>query len=592
MTSPLTIGMATYKDLDGVYFTLQSLHAHHPRVEYLVIDNAPESCPRTRDVTRAVGGRYLHRPDLHGTSAPRDALFRLAKTPWVMCLDSHVILEPDAVQALLDYIEANPDSRDLIQGPLIHDDGKGISTHWQPTSPPGLWGVWDTDKRCLESEPFDIPMQGLGLFAMRREAWPGFHPRFVGFGGEEGYIHEKVRQRGGRCLCLPALRWRHRFRHMEHGAPPPPYPLRREDQIWNLLIGHRELGIDAVAQIRADFGNGISQAIFDNYVKASEAVQPFGQSSDKKRLKLLGVWYTNNAAPEKLLKASLGTIQRAASETMFHDVRVTTSAWKEIPGNLFACYLGEPPAKGHAAILHQIERCIQLCEDEYPGWDYDAVVFLEHDVLYAPSHFDRLGNALAGGAPVASNLDYEGLNATGWLKVKERHEPMHQLAMRRDVALVNLARAEEDCVRQGWAYLEPDSVPRVTRSTTSGLLAADFDGTLTAGWKPPSTDFVVITGRGQEERSEVERLTGKHLVYYRPHGVAADNEGVGRHKADTIRRLGVVEFWEGNAAQVEIIRQECPGVVVHHASGSPAVDRSDWARLPFVGLAPSIHVNW
>jgi hypothetical protein len=83
-------------------------------------------------------------------------------------------------------------------------------------------------------------MQGLGVFSCRKDAWPGFNPRFRGFGGEEGYIHEKVRQAGGRCLCLPWLRWVHRF-----GRPAGvPYPLTVDDKFRNYLIGHAELGLD------------------------------------------------------------------------------------------------------------------------------------------------------------------------------------------------------------------------------------------------------------------------------------------------------------------------------------------------------------
>jgi hypothetical protein len=76
-----------------------------------------------------------------------------------------------------------------------------------------MWGIWATDPRGKdpEGDPFEIPMQGLGVFSCRKGAWPGFNPMFRGFGGEEGYIHEKFRQAGGRCLCLPWLRWTHRF---------------------------------------------------------------------------------------------------------------------------------------------------------------------------------------------------------------------------------------------------------------------------------------------------------------------------------------------------------------------------------------------
>ena len=90
-----------------------------------------------------------------------------------------------------------------------------------------------------EAPPFDIPMQGMGLFSCRRAVWPGFNPRFRGFGGEEGYIHEKFRQNGGRTLCLPFLRWMHRFRR-PMGVP---YINSWEDRVRNYMIGFRELGL-------------------------------------------------------------------------------------------------------------------------------------------------------------------------------------------------------------------------------------------------------------------------------------------------------------------------------------------------------------
>lgn len=104
-----------------------------------------------------------------------------------------------------------------------------------------MYGYWGTDERGKDpdAQPFDIPMQGLGLFSCRRAAWPGFNSRFRGFGGEEGYIHEKFRQNGGRTLCLPFLRWMHRF-----GRPMGvPYPNRWEDRVRNYMIGFRELGL-------------------------------------------------------------------------------------------------------------------------------------------------------------------------------------------------------------------------------------------------------------------------------------------------------------------------------------------------------------
>ncbi len=119
---------------------------------------------------------------------------------------------------------------------------QAISTHFDPVWRDQMWGIWATDPRGLdpEGEPFEIPMQGLGVFSCRRSAWPGFNPAFRGFGGEEGYIHEKFRQAGGRCLCLPWLRWVHRF-NRPAGVP---YPLSIEDKLRNYIIGFTELGLD------------------------------------------------------------------------------------------------------------------------------------------------------------------------------------------------------------------------------------------------------------------------------------------------------------------------------------------------------------
>ena len=67
-------------------------------------------------------------------------------------------------------------------------------------------GIWATDERGRdpEAEPFDVWGNGCGLFSCRRQAWLGFSEHFRGFGGEEGYIHEKFREAGRRVLCLPS----------------------------------------------------------------------------------------------------------------------------------------------------------------------------------------------------------------------------------------------------------------------------------------------------------------------------------------------------------------------------------------------------
>ena len=244
----LTVGMATYDDYDGVYFTIQSIRLNNPELvkdlEFVVIDNHPGG-PASGALGRLEkwieGYRYVPRGDWNGT-AVRNAVFEEASSNLVLCLDSHVLIVPGALAKLIAYHEAAPESRDLLQGPLIYDNLQRVATHMEPRWRAAMYGVWGEDARGTDpaAPAFDIPMQGLGLFACRRNAWVGFSALFRGFGAEEGYIHEKTRRYGGRTLCLPFLRWLHRFER-PRGVP---YPIRWEDRIRNYLVAFSELDLD------------------------------------------------------------------------------------------------------------------------------------------------------------------------------------------------------------------------------------------------------------------------------------------------------------------------------------------------------------
>ncbi|MGD9502258.1 MAG: glycosyltransferase [Methyloceanibacter sp.] len=276
----LTIGMATYDDYDGVYFSLQALRLYHPEIqdatEFLLIDNHPDGA--CADPLKKLEGttphyRYVPNNARRGTAA-RDFIFEEAAGEFVLCMDSHVFVVPGALKRLLAYFEANLETPDLVQGPLLYDDLANISTHFAPQWRAGMYGTWDCDERGKDPEapPFDIPMQGLGLFACRRSAWPGFNPKFRGFGGEEGYIHEKFRQRGGRTLCLPFLRWMHRF-NRPFGVP---YSNTWEDRIRNYMIGHTELGLgtqEMEAHFTTHLGAGPAERIL-TAVREELAIKP------------------------------------------------------------------------------------------------------------------------------------------------------------------------------------------------------------------------------------------------------------------------------------------------------------------------------
>lgn len=280
LTPKLTIGMATYDDFDGVYFSLHAMRLYHPEildnVEFIIVDNNPEgvcsSFLKTME-DKVPNLRYIPFVNTTGT-AVRDHIFQQASGKYVLCMDCHVMFPAGALKRLIDYFDEQPDTKDLLQGPLLHDELNCISSHWTPSWNKGMWGTWENNPEAnnVDAEPFDIPMMGLGIFACTKAAWPGFNPAFNGFGGEEGYLHEKFRQRGGRTLCLPFLRWVHRFAR-PLGVP---YRINWEDRMRNYLHGFNELGLP-LDEFKAHFTDYLNPQMveaafkrYDNEVKAME----------------------------------------------------------------------------------------------------------------------------------------------------------------------------------------------------------------------------------------------------------------------------------------------------------------------------------
>ena len=258
----LCVGMATFRDFHGPYFTIQALRLNDrelmSQVEFVVVDNDPDN-EHGRELKGFVegwagvgnaGARYIPMSEMRGTTQPRQRVFDEATADFVLVLDSHVLLERDALAKLFAYINANPTTDDLLQGPILYDDLATISTDFVEQWRGEMWGVWNTDPRGVDpnSPPFEIWGQGLGLFCARRESWPGFDRLWRGFGGEEGCIHEVFRQRGSRCLCLPFLRWGHRF--AKPGVSN--YVVPTWQKVRNYVLGFKRLGRD-LEPIRAHF---------------------------------------------------------------------------------------------------------------------------------------------------------------------------------------------------------------------------------------------------------------------------------------------------------------------------------------------------
>lgn len=242
----LTIGMCVYDDFEGLYFTIQSLRLHHAevmdQVEFVIVNNNPNSVQgkAVKDFISKITQptQYVEFTSYSSTSL-KNKVFEIADTPYVLCLDCHVLLMPGSLVKLIRYYDERRDDGNLLQGPLLHDTMNGVSTHVDREWGGGMMGRWGTDSRYVDkdTEPFEINGQGLGLFSCRKDAWLGFNKLFRKFGGEEVYIHDKYRAHGKKTICLPFLQWVHRFVRV-NGVP---YDANWEDRYKNYIIGRMEL---------------------------------------------------------------------------------------------------------------------------------------------------------------------------------------------------------------------------------------------------------------------------------------------------------------------------------------------------------------
>ncbi len=241
----LTIGMATYDDFDGVFFTIQGLRMMHKfcqtdEVEFIVLDNNHESKhgEAVKHFLNSVPNSKYITLDSHLSTFNKYKISDYATSEYVLIMDCHVLIEIGGIDALLNYYSQNPNSKNLIQGPLLYDDLNHMSTNFGKRWSGNMYGVWETDlEKYNLNTPFEIDFQGMGLLSYKLEHWPGINQNFKGFGAEEWYIAEKFRQGGGKNICIPQLRWNHRFGRPE-GAK---YPLILEDRIWNYFVGWLEL---------------------------------------------------------------------------------------------------------------------------------------------------------------------------------------------------------------------------------------------------------------------------------------------------------------------------------------------------------------
>ena len=91
MPKKLTIGMPTYDDYDGVYFSIQAIRLYNPEIiddiEFIIVDNNPEgshSKALKHFCNSSSSIRYVAYSDRVGPANAKNQVFVEADTPYVI----------------------------------------------------------------------------------------------------------------------------------------------------------------------------------------------------------------------------------------------------------------------------------------------------------------------------------------------------------------------------------------------------------------------------------------------------------------------------------------------------------------------------
>lgn len=157
----------------------------------------------------------------------------------------------------------------------------------------------------------------------------------------------------------------------------------------------------------------------------------------------LGIFYTNNNVPH-VVKESILSLEK------FKNIAdIISCVWYPISENPFFEVGAMTKSSSHLNIIIQILQLLYIAKETKP---YKYVSFLEHDVLYPDGYFDYPD--FSDG--VMTNWNYKGLCSSGWQDKTANHEPLHQMTMVFDDAILHFENLLKDAIRLGGVLVEPE----------------------------------------------------------------------------------------------------------------------------------------
>lgn len=161
----------------------------------------------------------------------------------------------------------------------------------------------------------------------------------------------------------------------------------------------------------------------------------------------LGIFYSNNhnATIFPTIEKSLKSIEKAAE----NKADILTCMWFPFKNNPFSELISWYQQSSH---LNQILQILQLLYTAKEIGEYDYVSFLEHDCLYGEGYFDY--EDFEEGI-ILANMNYIGVNKTGWQPLKQFDKPTSQLTMRFNDAVKHFEQILPNALVRNSGLLEP-----------------------------------------------------------------------------------------------------------------------------------------
>jgi hypothetical protein len=208
----------------------------------------------------------------------------------------------------------------------------------------------------------------------------------------------------------------------------------------NDIIGDTQPGVVKYLDIEIDHEGNIS-----NHKIKEHNLFVFPKSLSNK----LGIFYSNNNTPSiyPAIRASLKSIEKAAAGK----ADILTCMWQHEPENPFPEFIAWTHTSSH---LNQLLQVMQLLYQAKEIHNYEYVSFLEHDVLYPEGYFDFPD--FEEGC-VMTNMNYMGINSSGFQPLGQKDEPFHQMTMRFDEAIKHCESILSNALIRNAGLIEPQN---------------------------------------------------------------------------------------------------------------------------------------